>query len=343
MPALCPNPLVRSTRAPARPTRDRDRGLRIAGASFVCLSLALLLTSCASNRVPVAADSVLQEFVTPLFYRVEGDGGGTLLLMGTIHIGPPEGWQFSPALREGLERADRFILEIDLREVTEDSVSTLLANTAVIRPPNSLMDLVSPETAKLLDENDATLAQMGLPRNARNWKKPWYIALRLLESASTRSGFEASASAEGVILEALGGRPLIGLETLDEQLGIFDNLSPQLQDVMLRDTLLQLDGGVEEIQSLVGAWRRGDEDELEEWARDGIDELPGLEEFYAVVLTDRNQRWLSVFRSLLDGPEYGGETLFVGVGALHLVGEDGLVNLLREAGYEALPIDHSGR
>jgi hypothetical protein len=309
--------------------------------SLVCLFLALFLVGCGSNSSPVAATSSFDDFATPPFYRVEGDGGGTLLLMGTIHLGPRKGWRFSPEILEGLEQANRFVLEVDLRKATEDSVSTLLANTVVIPPPNTLADLVSPETAKLLEENDVRLAEMGMPENARNWKKPWYIALWLLESASTRSGFEASASADGAILEALGARPLIGLESIEEQLAIFDDLSPELQDVMLQDTLLRLDTAVEEINSLVSAWRLGDETRLEELARDGIDELGGREEFYEVVLTDRNRRWLPAFKRLLDDPEYAGETIFAGVGALHLVGEDGLVRLLRESGYEAEPIDQS--
>lgn len=308
---------------------------------IVWLSLALLLTGCGLSAIPVVDASRVENFATPPFYRIEGHAGGTLLLLGTIHLGPPEGWQFSAALQRGLDRADRFILEIDPRRVTEDAVGTLLAKTAVLRPPNSLENLVSPETAKLLDENDATLARMGMPRNARRWKKPWYIALWILESTSTHNGFTTHASVENAILQVLGPRPLSGLESFDEQLKLFDELSPRLQDTMLRDTLLHLDSAASEIHSLVSAWRRGDEKELEEFARDGIDALPELEEFYAVILTDRNQRWLSVFKSLLDEPEYAGETIFVAVGAVHLVGDEGLVSLLREAGYPTLRIDQS--
>jgi hypothetical protein len=148
-------------------------------------------------------------------------------------------------------------------------------------------------------------------------------------------------SADNAILEALGRRPLIGLESFEEQLGIFDDMSPMLQDVMLRDTLLRLDTAVEEIHKMVEAWRRGDEKELEKLGLDGIGEQPGRDEFQKVVLTDRNQRWLEIFRWLLDSPEFAGETIFAGVGALHLVGDDGLISLLRESGYEAEPIDQS--
>lgn len=312
------------------------RSLR--GAIF-WLPLALLLGGCGSNTAPSIAESTAQDFVTPPFYRIDGNAGGTLLLMGTVHLGPPEGWRFSPAIRKGLDRADRFILELDLRLVTEDAVSSLLADKVLLQPPNSLLDVVSPETARLLEENDAKLDAMGMPRDARKWKKPWYVALWLLESASVQSGLVASASAESVIFEALGDRPLLGLETFEEQLGFFDDLSPELQDVMLQDSLRRLDAVVDEIQTLVSAWKRGDEERLEEMARDGIDALPDLEKFYDVMLTDRNQRWMTVFETLLDDPEYARKTIFVGVGALHLVGETGLVHLLRESGYEVEAID----
>ena len=58
---------------------------------------------------------------TPPFYRIAGGAGATLLLLGTIHVGPPEGWRFSPDVLEAVRRADRFILEIDLRAATEEA------------------------------------------------------------------------------------------------------------------------------------------------------------------------------------------------------------------------------
>lgn len=342
MPAPVANSLVGSVRASAVRINQPEPTLRIVRNIIVAFSLSLLLTHCGANQPPIVNTNSAREFATPPFYRIAGDGGGTLLLMGTIHLGPREGWQFSPELLDALDQADRFVVEVDLRNWTEDSVSTLLADTVVIPPPHTLVDLVSPETARLLEENDAKLAELGMPANAWKWKKPWYVALWLVESASTRSGFEASTSADNAILDALGTRPLIGLETFEEQLGIFDDLSPMLQDVMLQDTLLRLDTAVEEIHTLVEAWRRGDEEGLEELVLDGIDELPGRDEFHEVVLTDRNRRWVTIFESLLDSPEYAGETIFAAVGALHLVGDDGLVRLLRESGYEAEPIDQSG-
>ncbi len=323
----------------------RDGWLEVGKGVMTWLSVALLITSCGTNQAsmtaapdqPVAIDSAM-----PPFYRIDGGPGATLLLMGTIHLGPPEGWKFSPAILEGLDRSDRFVLEVDLRKATEDAVSTLVANLVIIEPPYSLVDVVSPETAKILDEKDAELARMGMPRNARRRLKPWFITMSLIESATTHSGFSPDASAESVILEALGTRPLIALETFEEQIRIFDDLSLRNQDLILRDTLSKLDTAVEDIQSLVMAWRRGDETRLAELARDGIDELPELDEFFDIIGSERNRRWVPTLQSFLDSPEYASETVFVGVGALHLVGDDGLFDLLRAEGYAVEKIDHAG-
>jgi uncharacterized protein YbaP (TraB family) len=323
----------------------RARTCRIRRGGAVWLTLALMLGSCTTDRTPMAAAPerlVSDEIARPPFYQIDDRGGATLLLLGTIHLGPAAGWKFSNGLLEALDRADRFILEVDLREATEEAISSLVADVVIIDPPNTLIDLVSPETARLLEEKKSDLTRIGMPENALRRMKPWFIAMGLIESAATASGFSADASAESIILAARGMRPLIGLETIAQQIGMLDGLSPKHQDLMLRDALLRLDSAVEDIRALVSAWRRGDEKQLEETARDGVDDLPELEGFYDILLGERNRQWLSTFRSLLDDPEHAGETIFVGVGALHLVGEDGLVDLLREAGYLVESIDHSG-
>ena len=305
--------------------------------------LMLLLLHCAANTPSVPPTIADDDFVTPPFYRIEGKAGGTILLMGTFHLGPPGGWHFSPAIVEGLDRADRFVLEVDPRAATEEAVSTLVGELVVIPQPDTLLDLVSPKTAQLMDEKDTALSELGMPRDARNWLKPWFIVLSLIESSTAKSGFDSTSSVEDALLEASGSRPLVGLETFAEQIGFFDDLSPELQDLLLRDTLLGLDSAVEDLQAMIVAWRTGKESDLEALSRDGVEAFPKLEEFYDILLRDRNLRWMSDFETMLEANEYADETIFVGVGALHLLGEDGLVQLLREAGYSAVSIDQSVR
>lgn len=277
-------------------------------------------------------------FETPPYYRVDGGSGATILLLGTIHIGPPEGWKLSPAIESGLARADKIALEVDLRLANEESVSNVVANVALLPPGTTLANVVAPETAKLLEQENETLTRMGFPNGMRNRMKPWFIAVGISESIYAESGLSGKAATEQHVLGALGLRPLIGLETFEEQLAIFDNLPPALQDLMLRDTIERLDDAKEEIAELLQAWRTGDDATLARLAREGVDELPELDRFYDILLGERNRRWVTKLRPLLAGRDHRGETVLVAVGALHLVGKDSLVEQLRAAGFRVEPI-----
>jgi len=313
----------------------------------------LCFAGCASEPTSVQTDldptlathdqALASTVATPPFYRVDGGPGATLLVLGTIHVGPEEGWIFSEALRDGLERADSFVLELDLRKVGELDVANRLAELVVIESPRTLADLVSPETAKVIAENDLRLSELGLPVNARKRLKPWYLAMGLVESTTQRSGLSTKTSAESIIESAIGSRSLLGLETFEEQLVLLNEIDPVLQDMMLRDTLNRLDEAVEDTRDLAVAWHDGDVAYFKKLAREGVDEMPEFERFYEIILGDRNRRWLPTLRTLLDDPGRKGEIIFVGVGTLHLVLEDGLLELLRESGYRVRAIDHDNK
>jgi uncharacterized protein YbaP (TraB family) len=270
---------------------------------------------------------------TPPYYRVDGGRGATLFLLGTIHVGPEAGWQLSAPVEAAIAKADRIALEVDLRLATEDAVSSLVAELALLPQGRQVSDVVAPETAKLLESEDARLTRLGVPPGMRKLMKPWFMATVIGESIYGELGLSSQSAVEYRILEAIGDRPLVGLETFEQQLRMLDEVEPGLQDLMLRETLMQLDESRDLAHQLIAAWRDGDEAELARLAREGVDELPELDRFYDIVLGDRNRRWIWQLRPLLDGREHAGQDVLVAVGALHLVGEDNLVSLLRKAGY----------
>lgn len=290
-----------------------------------------------ANAAPTDATAA-----APPFYRVEGVRGADLLLLGTLHFGPPEGWTLSHAVQRGLAQADGFVLEVDLRREDSARLGDLVAALAVLPPGRRLRDLVEPETAALLDAQDARLAALGFPRGARDGRAPWYLATALVELPVAANGWSLAASVDLQVLGSVGGRPVLGLETAEEQLRMLAGLPPAIQDLMLRDTLARLDDAPASLRALARAWQAGDETTLEAHAREGVDALPGLTAFYETLLDERNRRWVPKLRALLDDPAQAGETHLVAVGALHLPGRQGLVALLREAGYRTMRIEARG-
>lgn len=314
-------------------------GFVLARASILITAL-LLSPGCTSTpaALSVAPWEGAASTVTPPYYRIEGHGGATLLLMGTIHLGPVEGWNFSPALKDGIDEADSFIFEIDLREATDERVSTILANRVILPVSVTIEDVISPETAQLLNDHEVLLTELGLPELARRRLKPWFLAVSMIEVASLQSGYSGVYSAESQILVALEDRPLAGLETFEAQLAMFDDLSPRHQDLMLADTLSRLDQAVEDIDELARAWGRNDQQALEQIAYQGMNELPELKGFYDILFGERNRDWVLQLGQILRDPERAGETVFVAVGALHLVGPDSVIQMLEAEGYPAQPI-----
>jgi len=102
----------------------------------------------------------------------------------------------------------------------------------------------------------------------------------------------------------------------------------------LRDTVSRLDESAAEFATLVRAWARSDEQALLEIAYQGTEEMPELAAFYEILLEERNQRWVEQLAPMLVDPGLAGDTVFVGVGALHLVGPGSLVAGLEAKGFE---------
>lgn len=300
-------------------------------------------TDCAAARVDARTapplDAPAAERAAPPYYCVRGGPGADLLLLGTLHFGPAQGWTLSRAVRAGIAQADGFVFEVDLRKEDPEQLGNLVAELAVLEPGRRLPQLVAPETGALLEARDGMLTAMGFPRGARDGRAPWYLATALVELPVEANGWSLAASLDARVLSAAGGRPVVGLETAEEQLRMLAGLPLPVQDLMLRDALAHLDEATASLLALARAWQVGDEPALEALAREGVDELPGLARLYETLLDERNRRWLARLRPLLDDPERAGQTFLVAVGALHLPGPQGLVALLRDAGYRAARID----
>ena len=354
-----------ATRTPKSPIRDHSQasqgrfgpgfGLHTGLALAIAWVWSLLgLVSCAPST-PVASSSpafsgcpaaptdhpALAQATTahPPLFRVETDRGGALFLLGTIHLGPPEGWHLSPRLEAILAEATTLVLEVDLRAADEETVSTIVANSALLPPGVRLEDRLAPETRALLEERSETLAGIGFPPSIRDLMKPWFLALGILESQVQRTPYRTATATEQQLLEARGDAELIGLETVEEQMAFFDTLPAELQDLILRDALARYDEAPNAIDELVRAWRTGDAASLECFSREGVEALPGLDDFYEILLDGRNRAWISRLDMLLESESHAESHILFAVGALHLYGEQGLPAQLRRAGYRVEPVD----
>jgi hypothetical protein len=160
--------------------------------------------------------------------------------------------------------------------------------------------------------------------------RPWLAALTLEDLMLIKMGLDPQAGIEMQLTKkaATDNKPIAGLETMEEQLNFFAGLDEKAELDFLTSTLDELKNLQSEMGELMNAWRQGDENKLMRLMQS---EIKGHEKFFNLLLTERNKRWISKLRSLLDS---GDGNVLVAVGALHLVGDDGVVALLRKAGYK---------
>jgi len=269
----------------------------------------------------------------PPFYQVRGGRGATLHLFGTIHLGPPEGWSLPPEIDRALAQASTLVMEVDLAETTEENVSNAIMRHALLPDSASLSTLIGPETQHWLELRNDELIAAGLPPQFRDRLKPWFVAMSLVETAIRETRYTTSHSADAMVFASLGSRPLLALESIDVQLGLLDAISPALQELMLQDSLIRMDSAPDSVEELVQAWRRNDQPSLIRLSRESAEGLDDLEAFYEIVIDDRNRSWIPTLVDLLESPERAESTVFVAVGAMHLVGANSIPDLLQHAGY----------
>lgn len=290
--------------------------------------LALLFATAASaqqslpTEQPVMAVPAPAE-VHPALWQVS-DADTTIYLFGTIHL-LPEGldW-FQGPLAKAFAEADQLVTEIP--EIDPQESQAVLLKRGILPAGQSLRDQMSPKQRASFEQ---TLAEFRLPAAAFDRFKPWYAAVVLTTVPLQRKGYSLANGVEADLARrnlALG-RPRIGLETLDYQLGLFDTFPAKIQRRYLFEVIAALPQIDQDVGAMVAAWREGDAARLATLMNADADD-PAM---IAALLTDRNKAWAQWIKARLAQPG----TAFVAVGAGHLGGKGSVQDQLMALGVKS--------
>jgi uncharacterized protein len=257
-------------------------------------------------------------------WSVQGDHG-TVWLLGSVHLLRAEDQPLPAPLREAYARASRVMLELDPAELAPAAAQEALQRIGVMSPGRSAAEILAPGEWR---QAETLAAELGLDLQAIAGLEPWFAALVLYNGALVGAGYDAALGVDQQIADwaARDGKPADGLETLDQQLSLFQHFSPETQRQLLLKTLEELAAIEPDTAKLVATWRAGDVAAL---ARQLDDDFRDFESLRTRIVTDRNRAWLPAIEALL-GEQ--GASLVV-VGSLHLVGPEGLPALLEARGY----------
>jgi hypothetical protein len=223
------------------------------------------------------------------------------------------------------------MMEIDLGKLDSgEALGTLLAHGGL--PEGTTLREVAgaPRYART-----STAAQaLGLSAVSLDHEAPWMVALQLTELEYARLGFDPEQGVEQQLLRrALADHKSTGgLESLADEMGVFEALTPAAQLRFLDMVLDDLDDTGDETRAVLVAWRRGDAAQLAALLATEYRSFPAL---YDALVMDRNRHWLPQIERLLQSDA----NCLVVVGALHLVGKGGLLEGLRKDGHTPLQLD----
>ena len=167
----------------------------------------------------------------------------------------------------------------------------------------------------------------GLPIDKLQQMKPWMIAITLVAVEMQRGGFDPNLGLDKHFRDKAPrfGKKFRTLEGAIEQIEYLERLSPQLQDALVNETLDGADEEVAQLRRIAAAWRAGDAAAVERILVDNMKDSPAV---YQSLIVERNQRWIPKIDECLATAR-----CMVVVGAAHLVGKDGLIELMRRHGY----------
>ncbi|MEO7157747.1 MAG: TraB/GumN family protein, partial [Vicinamibacterales bacterium] len=169
----------------------------------------------------------------------------------------------------------------------------------------------------------------GLPMMAIQLMKPWLVSITLMAPTLQAAGFKPELGIDRHFYDraVASGMKRQALETMTYQLDRFDQMSPKLQEDLLKSTLEDLDKEVESVKEMAEAWGFGNVAAMEKMTLAGLKDSP---ELYSRLLVERNNNWIPRVESCLKLRA----GCFIVVGAAHLVGPDGLPSLLAKKGYK---------
>jgi uncharacterized protein len=257
-------------------------------------------------------------------WRVNSDQN-RLYILGSIHLLKKETYPLKKSIEDAFEQTKKLVLEIDLGSANQQKIQQLMLQKSISTDGTMLHQSVSNETYQAVAKR---AKELGIDIRVLSPFKPWVIAMTMAAIKLQQLGFDPSLGVDRHLAERAKqtDKPTAGLETAEFQLDLFDRFSAKEQELLLRQSMDEMDHIERNVTAIVQAWKSGDVGAVERHLLVGMRDYP---EIHRKVIDDRNQRWLPQIENLLSR----GENALIVVGAAHLVGKNGIIELLKDRGY----------
>lgn len=280
--------------------------------------LFLFLCLLAQVFMPAAAWDAAQ--ARGLFWEARSERA-TVYLLGAVHFMKAEIYPLPAKIEEAFHRAEKLVVELDAGKRAAE-IQALTLRYGLYPPGDSLRNHLDPDSYETIKRK---AGEYGLNMAVVDSFRPWLAATLLISLEFEKAGYLAAQGLDLYFLKQAGHKEIIELETAEFQV----SLMASLDNLILRDSLRDLDKAGEIIKRFAIAWFAGDVKAVEDLTYEELGN-PELAKFYNDFYFARNKVWADRLAGFLQ--EDG--VYFVVVGAGHLVGPRGVVELLRGKGFK---------
>ncbi|MEW5832682.1 MAG: TraB/GumN family protein [Campylobacterota bacterium] len=257
-------------------------------------------------------------------------GGQTLYVGGTIHILRSGDFPLPPEFDRAFARSDAVVFETDLQSTLSAPFATEMARHMLLPDRENLAGVLKPSTYAAMQEY---LSSQGEDIRRYERLRPWAAATMMAQKRLAQEGIDESGVDAYYARRALAERKETRfLETPAEQLALIVRMGEGEEDELILQTIHEMRSLSESVEWLVCEWREGKTKRIEGELVDAMKaQSPNM---YREILEKRNRAWLP----RLTEWSKEGKTLFILVGTMHLLGDDGLLRGLEKEGYSITPL-----
>jgi len=255
-----------------------------------------------------------------LLWKISGKGlEKPSYLFGTIHLMCPQDIKITEAMQSAIATSEQMVLELDM---DEPGIMQNMMASSMMQDGTTLKSLMSEDDYQMLEK--FMMDSIGAPLQAMATMKPMLLStVVMLPVLKCQPG-----SYEMALVNAAQEKEMEvhGLETVADQIAIFDAIPLEDQSDYLVKSIREYDETAEETRNMIRFYKEENISGLYEMIHESMAEMEGGED---ALLTERNQKWIPAMEEMA-----ADKSTFLAVGAGHLGGPEGVITLLKKAGYE---------
>lgn len=266
-------------------------------------------------------------------WHVTSDTGGEIYLLGSIHVMKKDAYPLPKEIQAAFDRSKFLVLEADESKLDPVKMQQMVMEKGMYPAGDGISKHISKELqaelAKQLVKNNMQAAQV-------EQMKPWMLSVMLSMNAIMKLGYDPQMGIDKHYLKQANAmeKKVLELESAEFQLGLLSSFSDEIQEKMLKSSLLDMEKAEADFNALIAAWHAGDTAKMDAELSKNMVKEPELKPVFDKLFYDRNVTMTDKIEGYLKTKDIH----FVVAGAGHMVGEKGIVKLLQNKKYKVVQI-----